>query len=561
MKAILKAFVLTLMASTAAAAAAPGAPSGPLARVLITPSAVDETAGTGSVEVSLTVPDVDVAAGTPLVRIGTIVPGMAGPQSVLDMTVADASGPVPMSMRTGDDSAWIAGRAVKGILSVRYRLPLHNIALVRGGPPIQLRVDGNSFSGVGNTLVAALAIDKPYRVAIGWNLASMGPGARAVSSYGDGDVELPAGPLSRLDSTVFMAGQLKQSPEPRVGEFSAVWGGTPPFDPRPAMLWTARLHGWMSRFFRDEVEPPYRVFIRNNPMNGGGGAALTHSFLVTYGAGVDGENLKSILGHEMTHTWTSNDDLEKWYNEGNAVYYQALLAWRAGLIDDAHYLADLNETASRYYTNALRDTPEDQVAPHFWEDTRIRVLPYDRGAMYFAVLNDRIRKASGGKRSIDDLILAMNARMHAGEKLSEAKWLDLLRAEIGEAGPKLHRSMLAGGLMLPDSDAFGPCFERVVTPIRQFDLGFDNASLLGTQKIVRGLKPGSEAAKAGLRDGDMISYGVALDAVQAEVNRTLALQVTRDGKTFPLTYLPRGKPVEAYQWTRKPGVPEASCKL
>jgi hypothetical protein len=44
------------------------------------------------------------------------------------------------------------------------------------------------------------------------------------------------------------------------------------------------------------------------------------------------------------------------------------------------------------------------------------------------------------------------------------------------------------------------------------------------------------------------------------VNRTLTLQVTRDGKTFPLTYLPRGAAVDAYQWERIAGLPETSCK-
>src|SRR3546814_7207909 len=81
-------------------------------------------------------------------------------------------------------------------------------------------------------------------------------------------------------------------------------------------------------FVGDESAPPYRVFMRFNPMNAGGGAALYHSFLVTYGKGVTGESLKYILGHEMTHTWTAND-LGKWYDEGNAVYYQALLPWRS----------------------------------------------------------------------------------------------------------------------------------------------------------------------------------------------------------------------------------------
>lgn len=72
--------------------------------------------------------------------------------------------------------------------------------------------------------------------------------------------------------------------------------------------------------------------------------------------------------------------------------------------------------------------------------------------------------------------------------------------------------------------------------------------------------PDSGAAKAGLREGDSVNYGVALDAVQREVNRTLTLQVTRDGKTFPLIYLPRGEAVDAYQWERIPGSSENVCK-
>jgi predicted metalloprotease with PDZ domain len=262
----------------------------------------------------------------------------------------------------------------------------------------------------------------------------------------------------------------------------------------------------------------------------------------------------------MTHTWTANS-LGKWYDEGNAVFYQELLPWRAGLITTDQYLSGINKTASRYYTNPMSNTPEDQVVPRFWEDTRIRVLPYDRGAMYMAVLNGKIKRASGGKRSLDDLIKVMIARDHADQPITEAIWLDLLRAEIGEDGPTVHKAMLAGGLMLPESGDFGPCFRRTTKKIRRFDLGFDPSSIVSPDKIIKGLKPDGEAAKAGLRDGDKIAYGVAMDAVQGDVNRTLTYKVTRDGQTFNLTYLPRGEAVDAYQWERVPGVPESTCKL
>ena len=121
--------------------------------------------------------------------------------------------------------------------------------------------------------------------------------------------------------------------------------------------------------------------------------------------------------------------------------------------------------------------------------------------------------------------------------------------------------MLAGGLMLPESDAFGPCFERTTGKFRRFELGFDGKSMMAHPRIVRGLVPDSAAAKAGLRDGDEIVAPVGLDAVQGKQDATLTLQIRRDGTVFPLTYLPRGAQTDAYQWRRVPGVPDKKCGI
>ena len=261
----------------------------------------------------------------------------------------------------------------------------------------------------------------------------------------------------------------------------------------------------------------------------------------------------------MIHTWTAVDGPGQWFGEGNAVFYQALLPLRAGLITPDDYLADINETARRYYSNPLNDTPNDQIAPRFWEDTRVRVLPYDRGAMYFAVLDGQIRKATGGKRSVDDLVIEMVERERRGQTTGEAEWLALLDKELGAAGAKTHAAMLAGGLMLPEADGFGPCFTRTTGKVRRFELGFEPKSLVGDVKTIRDLQPNSEAAKAGLRDGDVVTYGQALDALQGDPQLQLTLQVTRDRKSFPISYLPRAEEVEIYQWKRVPGVPDTAC--
>jgi hypothetical protein len=545
-----------LMASTALAAEAPRL------TVVLKPGAADQPDGVGFVDVTLTVEGVDVPAGAPLLTLPVVIANTATVADTLSgLEARDAAGPVALTAK--DDPValaysrhWSPDRAVKGDLVVRYRAPIDNTPPKRGsGPPYQLRTEGGGMSGVGNTFILLPEARSAYRIALKWDLSALG--GQATSSYGDGDVDLPAGPAARLFSTVFMAGPMHRFPAGGGEGFSAAWLGTPPFDPAPTMAWTETLHGWMSRFWQDTAEPPYRVFLRYNPINAGGGAALTNSFLTTYGKTGSGDALKSTLAHEMTHTWTSAGTVGQWYGEGNAVHYQRLLPLRAGLFTPQEFLDDLNETARRYYSNALNDTPNDQIAARFWEDTRVRVLPYDRGAMYFAVLDGKIRRASNGERSVDDLIRTMVKREANG--VDEAFWLSLVEKELGAEGLKLHAGMLAGKLMLPESGDFGPCFERTIGHARRFELGFDPKSLVGEVKAIRGLMAGSQAAKAGLQDGDVVTYAQALDGVQGDQAARLTLQVTRAGKTFPISYLPRGEEVEVYQWVRVPGVPDAKC--
>lgn len=559
MKPLFLALALTSVAPAALAQTAPRM------EVLLAPGPLAAAAEQGHLDVTLKLSGVDAAAGQPLLTLPVVIANTATVATTLqDLRAVDAAGEVPLTFR--DDPVaiayarhWIPGRAVKGDLTVSYRAPIDNTPPKRGsGPPYQLRTEGGGLSGVGNTFILIPEGAKPYDISLRWDLKQL-PGSAATSSYGDGDVSLGVGPAGRLMSTVFMAGPMHRYPQVPKGGFSAVWLGTPPFEPGPVMDWTQQLHSWMIGFFRDPSEPPYRVFLRYNPINAGGGAALTNSFLTTYGKTGSGEALKGTLAHEMIHTWTAVDGPGQWFGEGNAVFYQALLPMRAGLISPADYLADINETARRYFSNPLNDTPNDQIAPRFWEDTRIRVLPYDRGAMYFAVLDGQIRKASGGKRSVDDLVIEMVERERRGQTTGEADWLALLDKELGAAGAKTHAAMLAGGLMLPEADGYGPCFTRTTGKVRRFELGFEPKSLVGDVKTIRGLQAGSEAAKAGLKDGDVVTYGQALDALQGDPEKQLTLQVAREGKTFPISYLPRADDVEIYQWKRVPGVPDKVC--
>ncbi len=555
---------LTLTFSAAPAIAADPA----TLEVRLAPRIAGPAASSGSVDVALSIRGWSAAAGAPLLTLPLVIANTETvAASLTDLVVTDADGAVPLTVRDDApalayDRHWIAGRATRGELQVSYRAPVDNTPPLRGsGPPYALRTEGGGISGVGNTFILLPETVQPFRIVLDWSLKGLASGSTAMSSHGEGRVTLPAGPAERLASTIVMAGPLNREPA-RVSAtgFSAAWLGDVPFDPRPLMSWAGRLHHWMSGFFGDQDDPPYRVVLRYNPINAGGGAAMPNSFLLTWGeTAKDPEGLKGTLAHEMIHTWTAVGGVGQWFNEGNAVHYQALLPLRAGLITPQAYLDDINDTARRYYTNALNDTPDSEIAARFWQDTRIRTLPYDRGAMYFAVIDGMVRARSGGARSLDDLMREMVRRFRAGETFTEQMWVDLVVRELGEPGRQVHADMIAGRLMLPQSGDFGPCFRRTTGMFRRFELGFDPGSLVGPVKTIRGLIPGSEADKAGLRNGDVVTYAVAMDAVQGAQTQTLTLKVTRDGRTFPLTYLPRGEQVEAWQWERVPGVPDDAC--
>jgi len=531
-----------------ASAAAPA--DAPLMTVRITPAAMDEAKGPSEVRIVETIPALNGPAGAALFEVRGD-----------ELQVSDALGPLP---RTGEGDSFVPARTVSGDLTIRYRVKVENTPDNGGTTPIRPRIDGKGFAALGMTMLAVPDRKTPYRVRVTWDLSAMGPGAMAVSSFGDGDVDVPAMPLARLDRSIFMAGALHREPDPPGRErFSAVWSGDPGFDLRPSMQWTQTLHAWMVDFFRTPNDPAYRVFLRRNGAgNPGGGVAFPNSFFATWGPGVSGESLKNILGHEMVHTFTAHD-LGKWYDEGNAVYYQVQLPWRAGMVSTATYLRDINLTAARYYTSAEIHGREADIEPNFFKNTWLNMLGYDRGALYFAALNGKIRRASGGKQSVDDLLREMVRRDRGGEVLTEDAWLQLVRAAAGEDAVAMHRSMISGeGIITPESDDYGPCFRRVGAKIRRYELGFTAKRLSGGKAEVTELVEGSEAAKAGLRNGDILVMPViTTEGVKRDFTRTLTAPVTRDGKTFEATWLPRtAATYDAWQWERVPGVPDSKCR-
>ncbi|QOY88012.1 M61 metallopeptidase family protein [Paludibaculum fermentans] len=540
----------------------PGAP--PALELTLRPAAPDTAGIIPSVDVTLVFP---VFATVELAFLPNNVETVA--RTITLVTARDAAGPLPLRVTDDPESAegparhWSAGRPVQGPVTLRYRAPISNRPAPRGAaPPLELRSDTGAFSGAGASFLLLPRSAAPDRLRLHWDLSAMPAGARGVSSLGSGDrTVLLEDAIGRLKSTFFLAGRLQLFPEqpPERGFFSA-WHGTPPMDLARLMASEQKLYAFYEKFFSRPAESPYGVFLRENPVNPGGGMGLTDSFIATFGPKVTAEDLTITLAHEMLHTFAGGLDqpagLEgSWFSEGLAVHYARLLALRAGQITPAEFLHDLNSTAGRYYTNAFLGTPNSEIPKRFWADTRIRVLPYDRGSLYFAVLDTQLRAASHAQTGLDELLMQFLARRKRALPLDETAWCSLLEQALGTPGPESYRAMLAGALQLPESGAFGPQFERTTTRLRRYELGFAPEVLIEPRRVVRGLKEDSAAARAGLRNGDEITRPVPQDVVQAQQEATLTLHVSRAGQSLVITYLPRGEEVDAWQWRMAGGPP------
>ena len=179
---VLAAVMLLLGASPASAA-------GQTMQVTLAPGDVDVARGLARMDVELKVSAMEAQAGQAVLTLPVVIANTDTIATTLtDLTMTDALGPVPLTVR--DDPValvyarhWIAGRAVSGDVTVRYRAPIDNTPPRRGsGPPYSLRTDGGGVSGVGNTFILLPEDDQDYRIALRWDLTDIGAEAAATSS-------------------------------------------------------------------------------------------------------------------------------------------------------------------------------------------------------------------------------------------------------------------------------------------------------------------------------------------------------------------------------------------
>ncbi|HEX8393672.1 MAG TPA: hypothetical protein VF665_15110 [Longimicrobium sp.] len=249
-----------------------------------------------------------------------------------------------------------------------------------------------------------------------------------------------------------------------------------------------------------------------------------------------------LIAHEHFHLWngeaaTAADDVPegaiKWFSEGFTDYYADLTLLRAGVLDEAGLIARTNDRIRDYLANPHARTATSAIlGEKYWESQEYNRLPYVKGALTALLMDLRIRRASGGTRSLDDFTRAVFAR--GGTYRTE----DLRRMLEGTAGGDwgaFFAAYVDGAQELPILEICAEAgMECAPGPVPLFHLGFGVEGGMRRDAAVASVDAGSAAERAGLRAGDVLrGFSIRRDpAVPAQ------LEVERGGERITLTYLP-----------------------
>jgi predicted metalloprotease with PDZ domain len=488
---------------------------------------------------------------------------------VSNLTAKDAQGALDLAMSEVDATGgtlggvkriWKFARPAVGEITVTYRVAVSKEMAT--GPAYELRSEAKGISGQGQAFLVLPDDTADYKVEITWD--GLKPGEQSLTSHPAPNAER-AVPLARLRTSFFMAGAIDSTPKDlsKAGPFRAA-STADIADPDTLLAWTADAYEKMFRFFGLPQEPKFTVMYRTNMFGSISGVAGPEALVSTIARQTPVEQVHGLQTHEMVHVFiTALEDTGTtggWFTEGTAVHYQRRFPLVAGLATPDEFLRDVNHTMRRYYANVRNTLPMADAIAMFWTDARGRVLPYDRGAIYFADMDAKIRAASKGKRSLDDVIREFLALRRDGKPATVDAWLNHVARDIGTAQARADYAALQEGkvFVLP-SNAFGPCFKRVDTNLPVFELGFAMKSLTVTPRVIADLDPASPAAKAGVRNGDKIVRPVTLDMQQTDPSRPIALKIDRDGQELEISFKPEGPKKKGYLWERVKNVPDAKC--
>ena len=252
-----------------------------------------------------------------------------------------------------------------------------------------------------------------------------------------------------------------------------------------------------------------------------------------------------ILAHEYVHNWNpvrlggalpgADEPAGYWFSEGFTDFITQRSGVLGGAWDVGTGLSNWNEFLAEYAGSPLREAPNSVILEQFWTSGDAQRLPYLRGMIFAALVDEAIRDHTGGAMDIDDVFFAMRDEVDQGP--APARFADTVRETTGlDISGLMTRHIENGEPIELPADAFGACGALETADAPVFVYGMTGERDEQDRFVLVSVDEAGPAWAAGFRPGMILleriggAYG---DVTQESAFRTLV-----DGEEREMAYLP-----------------------
>ncbi len=429
------------------------------------------------VAMRFSVPPVDFGDADPIVlRLDSV---RTNPEPIDDLVARDSEGSLALRRATAEagkpaPAEWRSERRARGPVTISYRFELPSADAASD----EVAVSAEGILGIGRALFLFPVTTETHMIRVRWDLQGLGEGARGSSSFGGDESEIEGSPAT-LGAAIWAAGRLDElfvhSGSQGNARFRLVSIGGGPFDVVEVGPWANRM--WLAARTVAPGKPQsnFDLFVRSTGKTGSvfdvstwGGSAIA---VVDNGAQFGWPEKLALTRAFVRVAWSPFTTGTRWYDEGFVTYHALDTMRRTGLTKSADIALELAKRSERYFASPWLRTPFLKLAQE--KDPTTAEHAEDRGLFFAAEVDATIRKNSGGKRSLQDLLHSLVPKDAPEEAASSGTLAtalsNALEKELGIDGVKRIFQMVVdatGAANLPD-DAFGPCFKKVKKKIQR----------------------------------------------------------------------------------------------
>lgn len=185
-----------------------------------------------------------------------------------------------------------------------------------------------------------------------------------------------------------------------------------------------------------------------------------------------------LFNHEMMHDWIGNkidegkperpgEPVLRWFKEGFTEYYGLRNRWKAGFLDDAAFLRELNEDfLAAHYRSPYAQLSDREADRRMWESHELFQVPYRRGCVLALYLDCAIRQRTGNRETLFDTMRDLLDQFYGtGRSLNTSydRFLAILEEHCGADVEPLLKRHIEQGQLIPANQFRVPDFLEVRT--------------------------------------------------------------------------------------------------